>query len=241
MSYVPRLFTTELIKKEKVSSGAYAFYFRRPDNFNFDPGQYIKMTLDIKNPDARGASRFFSIASSPTEKEYLLITTRIMQSSFKKTLQSINPGDIIQMNGPFGGFTMDEKSDKPAVFLTGGIGITPFRSMAFYAHDKNLNIKVTLLASFATSQDLVFFEELKSIAGSNFKFIPTITHLIKGETWKGETGRIDDQMIRRYIEKPDIPIYYIAGPQAMVDAMIKLVNSIGVLPGQIKKENFPGY
>lgn len=240
MSYQPRLFTPELIKKEKVSRDAYSFYFARPESFDFSPGQYIKMTLDIKNPDERGVSHFFSIASSPTEKEHLMVTTRIIQSSFKKTLAKINIGDIVQMNGPFGGFILDETYN-PAVFLTGGIGITPFRSMAFYAHDTNLNIEITLLASFSTLQDLVFYEELKQISVENFKFIPTITHPEQIEDWTGETGRIDDAMIKKYVEDPMLPTYYIAGPKSMVDAMENLVLSMGVPAGQIKKENFPGY
>lgn len=235
----------KLLKKEKVSKDAWSFYFERPSGFNFIAGQYIKVKLNpdligagIPNPDERGTSRFFSIASSPTENN-LMITTRIIQSSFKKTLVVLKEGDEIEFRGPHGAFVLDEKA-RSIVFLTGGIGITPFRSMFVFAHDLKLPAKITLIASFSTVEDLIFYDYLSGISGGNLKFVATIT----GDpvsNWHGEAGRIDEKKIKKYVENLSDSIYYIAGPESLVFAMKDLVKRINVQEDNIKTEIFPGY
>jgi len=232
-------FTAKLIKKSKVSRDAYSFYFERSPAFQFLPGQYIKMTLNIENPDERGNSRFFSIASSPTEKDFMMITTRIIQSSFKKTMAELKQVDEVSIRGPYGTFTLDETEVRPLAFLAGGIGITPFRNMSVYASHKKLKNKMTLFASYSTFQDAIFYEELKSIAQDNFKFIVTITK--PDPDWKGETGRIDIEKIKKHIENPQESVYYIAGPESMAQSMSEIVKSMGISENQLKIESFPGY
>ena len=239
MSSPPQSFVSHLIKKEEFARDVCSFYFERPSVFEFIPGQYIKMILDIKNPDERGNSRFFSIASSPTEQDHLMITTRIIESAFKKTLAGLPIGSAVQMRGPHGTFVLDMQDLRPKVFLTGGIGITPFRSMSIYSYVNKLQVPIVLIASFKSVSDLIFFDELNKIQNQTFKFIPTITS--ESDSWQGAKGRIDENMLKRYIAKPLESIYYIAGPAGMVDAMVVLVKRIGVLDEQIKSENFPGY
>jgi ferredoxin-NADP reductase len=236
----PSSFNSKLIRKQKVSKDAFAFYFERPEDFEFLPGQYIKMTLDIDNPDERGISRFFSIASSPTEKDHILITSRIIESTFKKSLVNLKDGEAVNMRGPHGQFVLDEQETADKVFLTGGIGITPFRSMSVYARDKGFKSPITLIASFTNIDDLLFYEDLTAIISDRFKFIVTITHP-EGSTWKGETGRIDVEKINKFVRSVKESVYYIAGPESMVTAMVELVTAMGVPEIQIKKENFPGY
>lgn len=234
----PLEFTLSFIGKKKESSDAFTFYFEKPNDFNFIPGQYIKMILNIKNPDERGNSRFFSISALPKEP-HLSITTRIIQSSFKKTIIRLKKGDKVNVRGPYGSFTLDETETRPLVFLTGGIGITPFRSMFIYAFYKKLKIKMTLFASYSNLQDAIFYEELRSIAEGNFKFIVTITRPDPG--WKGEAGRIDIEKIKKHIVNPQECVYYIAGPQSMVENLTEIVKSMGISGDQLKTENFPGY
>ncbi len=236
----PLVFSSKLIEKTQLTIDAYSFKFERPIGFDFSPGQYLKMMLDVKDPDDRGNSRFFSICSSPTEANHLMITTRIIQSSFKKTLVNLKLGTEVTLRGPHGSFVLDE-DERPKVFLTGGIGITPFRSMFIYAHDKDLSAKIRLIASFTTSKEIVFLDELKSSVGENLAFIPTVTHLDESPGWVGEKGRIDAEMVKRHVENVNDSVYYIAGPGVMVEAMVDLVKSMGVIPKNIKSENFPGY
>lgn len=239
MVFVPQTFTIKLIKKTKASSDAYSFYFKRPQGFDFLAGQYVKVTVDHKHPDERGTSRFFTIASSPTES-YLMITTRIIQSSFKKTLIEQKIGSEVQMRGPHGAFVLDESDTSPRIFLAGGVGVTPFRSMIVYAENKNLSIPMTLLASFSTKDEFIFYDELNSLSGNLRKIIFTITK--PGDyDWNGETGRIDEEKIKKHALDIYNSQFFIAGPAPYVEAMEKLVNSLGVSKENIKIENFPGY
>lgn len=229
------------IKKEKVSKDAYSFYFTRA--FDFLPGQYIRMTLDIENPDERGMPRSFTISSSPLE-DYITITTRIIQSSFKKKLESLIPGTKVKFFGPMGSFLFNKEDKTPRVFLAGGIGITPFHSMITYANAKKLAIPVTLFVSFSAVDEVIFKEELEEISKNNpnIKIIYTITYLEDPkDNWKGETGRISESLIKKYIPNVSTPIYYIAGPPKMVEAMVRIVKNMGVSDEKIKTENFIGY
>jgi ferredoxin-NADP reductase len=199
------------------------------------------MTLDIYRPDNRGSSRFFTIASSPLEKKYLMITTKIIQSSFKKRLMTLKSQELVKFFGPIGAFILNEEEKNPRVFLAGGIGITPFHSMITYANAKKLSIPITFIASFSTMEDLVFYKELTDIANKNpiIKIIYTVTHPENG--WKGETSRISEDVIKKYV--PDIfkPQYFIVGAPAMVAAMEETVNKMGVVNEKIFIENFTGY
>lgn len=229
------------IKKEKVSKDAYSFYFNRA--FDFLPGQYIRMTLDIENPDGRGMSRSFTISSSPLQ-DYITITTRIIQSSFKKNLENLVPGTKVKFFGPMGSFLLNEEDKTPRIFLGGGIGITPFHSMITFSNTKKLTIPITLFVSFSTFNEIIFREELEEISKNNpnIKIIYTITHPEESkEEWNGETGRISESLIKKYLPDMQSPIYYIAGPPQMVEAMTEIVKNMGISDEKIKVENFTGY
>src|ERR1700722_6626379 len=122
-------YTIRFIKKRKLTKDTYIFYFEKPKSFDFIAGQYNRWTLPITATDGRGSSRFFTISSPPSEKDFLVITTRIIQSDFKKELLKLHENQEIKIFGPMGQFFIDETSEKEHVFLAGGIGITPFHSM----------------------------------------------------------------------------------------------------------------
>lgn len=233
------------IKKEEASiRDAYSFYFKRPPALTFLPGQYLRWTIEKDFKDDRGKSRYFTIASSPTEKDHLMLTTRILKSGFKNELINLNPNDAINTQGPFGNFILDEKDKNPRVFIAGGIGITPFRSMAVYARDLNFTSPIIFFSTFSTVEDIVYYQELKDIESKlpNYKFIVTITKPEESKTlWKGEVGRIDKEKLKKYINNLNNQIYYIAGPTKMVDNLKATVASLGVKTENIKFENFPGY
>lgn len=232
MSNPPQSFNSQLIKKEQLTRDTYSFYFERPSTFEFVPGQYIKMFLPIENPDDRGASRFFSLPSSPTERDHLMITTRILQSSFKKTLAALPIGAKVQMRGPHGTFVLDEKDARPNIYLAGGIGITPARSMLVYLRDKDLAIPFTLMVSFSNSDEIIFQDELNSLSNEFRKIVYVVT---------SEEGRIDEEKIKKNV--PDLldSLFYISGPAGFVAAIEKLVKSMGAPDENVKTEDFPGY
>lgn len=235
-------FILPLVRKEKVAENTYSFYFDRArENFDFLPGQYIRMVLSVESPDDRGNSRFFTIASSPLEKDCIMITTKIIQSAFKKRLNKVRIGEGVQFFGPFGGFVLSEKDQKERVFLAGGIGITPFHSMIAFSSVKNLSIPITFFVSFSTFQEMFWHEKFSHIAknNKNIKVIYTLTH--PDNNWSGEKGRITIDIIKKYVSHVLDPLYYIAGPPAMVSSMEEIIESAGVSSDKIFIENFSGY
>src|SRR6185295_6223692 len=112
------LFFLSFIKKEKIALDTYSFYLdRASQGFDFQAGEYIRMTLSIENPDERGSSRYFTIASSPLDKDFITITTRVIKSSFKKELLNLKPGQKVKIFGPLGNFIVDWSKEKKLVFL----------------------------------------------------------------------------------------------------------------------------
>lgn len=237
-------FELTFLRKEKLSKDVYSFYFSRKGlDFDFIPGQYLKLYLPIKNPDARGSSRYFTMSSSPTDLGFLTITTKIIKSSFKMRLNSLKPGEIVTAFGPIGYFNFDIKNKKPKIFLAGGIGITPHHTILRYIDNKALKLSasVTLIVSFSFREEVIFFEELKEMESrnSNIRVVYTLTH-DNNMYPEFEKGRINADMIKKYTQHKDSE-FFIVGSEAFETNMIKLVKSLEVLEANIFTENFPGY
>lgn len=245
MIYIPSDFYLPFIKKEKVARDTFAFYFDRKNiDLKFIPGQYIKMRIPHENADERGTSRSFSIASSPLNKENIFIITKIIQSSFKKRLNNLSVGQKVEFFGPLGSFLFKEEDTTPRVFLAGGIGITPFLSMISYANEKKLQIPITLFVSFSAVEEFIYYDYLTNIVKNNpsIKIAYTASRIEESQIpWNGETGRISQDLIKKYIVNIGFQKYFIAGPPAMVSAMEELVKGLNIPAEQIKKENFIGY
>lgn len=239
-------FYLPFLKKEQLTEDTFTFYFKRiGDERDFVPGQYYEMKLDIKNSDERGDSRVFTISSSPTEKEYITITTRIIQSSFKIRLSEVKPGETVQFNGPWDDLNFDEKDTSPHVFLAGGIGITPYHSIVKYVMDRNLDTQMILFVSWKNRDEMIFDDFFRQANNhlQNFSYVPTLTEEInlKPDNWDGETGRIDEKMIRKYVTDISVSKYFFAGPPAMVKSLKETVEGIGVPKEKIIAEEFEGY
>lgn len=236
-------FELNYVTKEKVSQDAYSFYFdRRKLNFNFLPGQYIKIYLDIDSPDERGSSRYFTISSSPTDKDFITITTRIIKSSFKLKLNSINPGEKVRAFGPIGYFDFDIKNNKEQIFLAGGIGMTPAYSIIRFVDEKKAKTKILLIVSFPKFSDVVFYDELKEIEfrNKNIKIIYTLTKE-KKKIEGFEKGHIDENLIKNNSFDFKTAKYFIVGSESFEYSMFNLLIKMRIDEENIFKENFPGY
>jgi ferredoxin-NADP reductase len=237
-------FTSKLNKKENLAEGTMGFYFAKPAGFQFKPGQYMDLTLiDPPETDAEGNIRSFSIASAP-EDEYLLFATRMRDTAFKRFLRTAARDTEIKMEGPMGSFTLHNNSSKPAVFLAGGIGITPFSSIIRHAARAKLPHRLHLFYSNRRPEDAAFMSILQELEkeNSNFKFIRSMSEMAKSaQTWNGETGFINKDMLARYLPSLQGPIYYIAGPPAMVAAMRQMLVAAGVDEDDVRTEEFSGY
>lgn len=212
-------------------------------DFTFKPGQNCDFTLiDPPYTDAEGNKRTFSIVSSPNQKNFIQITTRMRDTAFKNSLKEIPLGTKVKVVGPAGSFTLQQDTTKPAVFLSGGIGVTPIMSIVHYAAEQKLPHKIYLFYSNHTQASTTFFQELEMYAtqNPNFKFIPTLTET-EDPNWHYEHGRITKEMICKYLPDFASAIYYLSGPPGMVGAMRQLLEEAKVSEDSIKTEEFTGY
>lgn len=235
---------TTLIKSDTVAEGTMTFRFTKPEGFVYKAGQSIDLFL-INPPetDAEGDKRAYSLSSAPDDAD-LLIATRMRDTAFKRVLKSLPLGSELTLEGPFGDMTLHEDTKRPAIFLAGGIGITPFYSMARDATRNALPHRIILFYSNRRPEDAAFLEELQSLSlqNKNFTFVGTMTDMEKSaETWTGERGYIDTTLLTKYVSLEDSPIFYMAGPPSMVSAMRTMLNDAGVSNDDIRTEEFTGY
>ena len=238
------IYKTILLRKEDIADGTMAFHFQKPGGFAFKAGQFGDFTLiNPVETDAEGNTRGFSLASAPYE-DTLMFATRMRDTAFKRTLKAMEVGTEVSLDAPYGSFTLHNNSRVPAVFLTGGIGVTPVRSIVLQAAHDNLPHKLFLFDSNRKPEDAAFLNSLlgAEVKNPNYTFVGTMTEMQKsGRKWNGATGYITKAMLEKYVGDLTLPIYYVAGPASMVTVMRKTLNEAGVDDDNIRTEEFSGY
>lgn len=241
-----------LEKKAATGTDMVSFKFSRKsvDNkqnqnvyLNYKAGQYAIVGLGTKE-DPEGPLRSFTMASSPTEEDFILISTRIRDTPFKKKLASLDIGTSANMTAPLGKFVLHEDYSKIAVFLSGGIGVTPFRSMIKYCTDTHLPMKIVMFDSNRNEDNILFKEEFDVWASLNRNLKIAYTLDKPDNDWKGEQGYINQAMVTKYLDvnELDNSIFYICGPPGMLNAMKKLLQEDLDIPKEsIMVEVFTGY
>ena len=234
----------KLKDRRQIAEGTMAFRFEKPEGFAYKAGQFADFTLiNPTETDAEGNIRGFSLASAPYE-DFLMFATRMRDTAFKRVLKTMEPGTELTLDAPYGSFTLHNNASIPAVFLTGGIGVTPVRSIVRQAAHDKLPHKIFLFDSNNRPEDAAFLDELTEAQkdNPNYTFIGTMTQMEKSiHAWQGETGYITQAMLLKHIGDLALPIYYIAGPQAMVHAMREILSKAGVDDDNIRTEEFTGY
>lgn len=231
----------KLIERREVARDTIEFVFEKPTGLTFIPGQYAGFTLiNPSETDAGGITRRFSLLSSPNDT-HIRFATRIQNSAYKRVLNSLAMGDMIKFAGPTGNFILHEDATIPAVFIAGGIGVTPFYSMIQHAKEQHSEQSLFLFYGNQNLNEASYMNEITQLQkqNSHFHFIPTFAH--PHETWQGETGFITHTMIKKYISDLDIPYFYICGSPAMVTALQETLVEMGISDNKIKVEDFPGY
>ena len=235
---------TTLTRSETVAEGTMAFHFAKPAGFKFTAGQSMNVSLiDPPETDARGNARTFSIVSAPHENE-LVIATRMRDTAFKRVLRAMPAGGRVGLRGPAGLFTLDPADARPAVFLAGGIGVTPFVSMLRDAAHSRLARDLWLFYSNRSLEDAAFLEELAALPKrhSRCHFVGTMVEMDKSSRpWSGETGFLDRAMLERHLKGLAAYVYYTAGPPGLVEAMQKMLIGAGVAEDTIHTDEFFGY
>ncbi len=235
-----------LTLKEKIliATDAYDFVFATNQKFKFKAGQYLEWTLAHHDPDNRGIRRYFTIASSPTEPEIKMgVKFYEPASTYKKTLINMQPGQTMVASQLSGDFTLPNDKNKKLVFIAGGIGVTPFRSMIKYLIDQKESRAITLFYSQKTLNDFAYVDDLDQAENQlGIKTVYTLTDKkLTPPTWIGETGFVDLKMIQKYVPDYMDRYYYISGPHSMVAAFEKTLKEIGILDNQIIIDYFPGF
>jgi ferredoxin-NADP reductase len=240
---VPALMSA-LRSREKVAHGTMAFRFDKPPGWVFKAGQFLDLTLiDPPETDAEGNVRSFSIASGPHE-DTLMIATRMRDTAFKRVLKAMPIGTAVKIEGPSGDLTLHRDSARSAVFLAGGIGITPFRSILLQAAKEKLPHRLFLFYSNHGPEDAPFLDELKDLEQQNprYTMVASMSDMaMSSRPWSGETGLIDRAMLAKHLKDAVSPIYYVAGPPKLVKAMQAMLKAQSVSDANVCAEEFSGY
>lgn len=235
-------FILTLVEKNNIADATYEFIFAPDAALNFRPGQYLEWTLGHRAADNRGNRRFFTIASSPTEKTVRLgVKFYAPESSFKQALLAMQPEDTMSASHIAGDFVMPRDTEKKLVFIAGGIGVTPFRSMAQYLIDTREERVVTLLYSNKTVSEVAYkdvFDRAEREIGMKTVYAFTDEpHPVPN----AHNGFIDRALIEREVPDYKERVFYISGPHGMVVAFKKTLRDMGVSRFNIKTDYFPGF
>jgi len=237
-------YKARLKHKEKCGDGGMVFYFDKPKGFQFEAGQYVDLTLiNPAETDPDGSIRSFSLAGAPAD-EHLMIVTRIRDTAFKRSLQQLPIHAEVELDGPFGSFTLHADRSKPAIFLAGGIGIAPFFSMISHASKNSPQAQLSLFYSNHSPESAAFLQSLQELEKNtvNFRLIPTMTATDSVyRSWNGETGFISRKMLSKYLPRLQGALCYVAGSPHFVEAMLKMLKSAGVDQEEVRCEEFVGY
>ena len=235
-------YQVKIAGREELAEGTLAFHLEKPAGFRFKAGQAIVLEL-VDPPREDGQKRrTFSLVSAPFEGK-LAIATRMRDTAFKRALRALPDGASLKLTGPIGQFTVTDAA-RPAVFIAGGIGITPFMSMLRQAARDRSPHSLLLLYSNRRPEDSAFLGELQALErqNGNFRLVATMTEMSKSaRKWSGETGFLNADLIKRAVNGLVAPLYYVVGPPAMVVAVQETLHGAGIAEDSILTEEFYGY
>lgn len=238
-----RRLTLALVDKIKEAESIYSFVFKSDHQPKFQPGQYMEFTLPRTKSDSRGNRRYLTISSAPSETN-LMFTLKIptKPSSFKSSLLSMKLGDKILAAQTAGHFTLPSTNTRPMIFIAGGVGITPFRSVIkqLLATDKQPGQPMTLLYSANSPKELAFLGLFKQASVIGLKTVCTVTGPTPNN-WQGETGPINEALVTKYVPDYKNCLVYVSGPQAFVAAVRQSLIEAGLNHKQLITDFFPGY
>lgn len=235
------IYNIKLLKKEEIANDTVAFTWEKPEGFEFKAGQNGDFFLiDPPETDDEGNKRTFSLVNAPHEGD-IVTATRMRDTAFKRVLKDLPEGTEVKFDAPYGDYTLHKTESTPAVFLIGGIGVTPVRSMIADATHNKTDHKITLLHANKTPEDAPFADDFKELSeeNPNFTFVQVFDEV--PEVSDAESGHIDADMLKRHVEDINAPIYYLSGPEGMVKAMRAMLVEAQINEDNIKTEEFSGY
>jgi ferredoxin-NADP reductase len=231
-----------LLGRQELSGGVYELDFAPDRPFRFQAGQYAELTLPHMRPDSRGTRRSFTIASSPAESTVrFAMKFSTPSSSFKTSLATMRVGDYMYGSQISGEFLLPKDTTTKLLFIAGGIGITPFRSMLQYLVDTQQQRDIALLYVVSDSQAFVYTDVLQAAAQHGLKTVYILSDLNVPAHWQWESGQITQELLNRTVADYKDRRCYISGPNQMVVATRKILTSSGIKRKHIKTDYFTGY
>ncbi|MBU2613144.1 hypothetical protein KJ925_01645 [Patescibacteria group bacterium] len=206
--------------------------------FPFLAGQFVM--LRVNTPEETTIRRSYSVASAPSASATSFEVAVKEAGETSRRIVGSKVGDVLGAQGPFGKFTLDV-FDAPVVFVGGGIGITPLRSMVLELADRAFPRETTLFYSCRGREDMAFEKELRSLASEHpsFRFVPVVTREAL-EGWDGETGHVDAEMVKRHVSDPAACRFYACGPKDLVDGVKTVAEELGVDPASSFRQEIFG-
>lgn len=212
-----------------------SFRVELPVPVDFFPGQFFMVSFP--NDSSIKISRAYSIASSPTEKNYLEIALNKI-GAFTTKMFELREGDLLRFKGPYGKFYFSEEMKNDLVLVAGGTGIAPLIGIIRYCTDKKLGNKIKLFYSVKTPEEIIFHDDIKRLKqkNSNFDYLITITKPEDNHVWSGRRGRIEQNLLAENIENISESACFLCGSKEFVDNIISMLQNIGVKREQIKTD-----
>jgi len=220
-----------LKEKREIAKDIYELSFASDVKLQFMPGQYFEWTVSNDRGDGRGNRRYFTIASSPTESEIKIgIKKATPSSSFKTKLLSLRPEEEIVAGNLAGDFTLPADAARKLVFIAGGIGVTPFRSMIKYLLDTKDHRDIVFFYCVKSEQEIAY----RDIFREAEQEINLKVHYLAGES-------VTEEMIKREVPAFESRVFYLSGPNAMVESYKRLLKKLNIKDENITTDYFPGF
>ncbi len=229
-------FLSRVVQVIKRTKSVKSIRLEKPEHFSYLPGQW---TFLIFGDESDRLMKPLSFSSSPTEG-HLEVTKKLTGLRFSELVDDLEVGDTLSLDGPYGDFSFLGEHDKVCM-LSGGIGITPLLSMIKFCTDKKTSTDISLLYSNRNEDEIPFKDDLKQMQRTNLQLEVNMTITNPSSAWRGLSGRVNGEMIKSTVPQWAERIYYVSGPQPMVESMTTLLEEMGLDQDQIKREYFSGY
>jgi len=234
--------TVSVLERKSIADSTILLKLERPHDFQFVAGLNLDLTLPDCDNDQFSGKRTLSIASAPYEP-FIELAIRTRPSPFKEAVAQLEPGDPVRIDGPYGTFGLRHDASTPAVFIAGGIGITPFLSIIRQMKRENWSGNVYLFYSNRRRAISAYIDEFQSLGKEEswFNLIPVFTRISPdGSFGSFENGRVTPDMIRKHVPDVDSAHFYVVGGSEMVWSMVRELDSIAPRE-RITVEDFTGF
>ena len=226
-------YQTEFLEWIERTPASVSYRFTRPEGFNFTAGQYMLVDLgaELVHP--------LSLSDCPEETGFIEFTKRMTGSPYCRRLESLTKGETIIVKGPAGKFYVEE-SDETLVLISGGIGITPIRSILKSLEKKGAApCRVILIYGNMNREDIAFRAELENLKLPDYRLVHVLSDTTGMDT--AYQGFINADILAKEVPEGSSAHYMISGPPVMVEAIKKALATINVAEERIRTDVFIGY